>query len=250
MQPLLFRLYLTLVIALLPLVLHADQSSALTLKQATDYLHEIEGEVVSVDTAEIPGFTRVGMSMNGQIIPLYLDNSGTYLLSGNIIDLKGRKNLTEELFRQLNPIDITQIPLDDALILGRPDAPQRTIVFTDPDCPYCSKLHKVLVEAVKTNPDLSFFIKVTALKKSSHAVAKTILCNRSLEQLEQAFSGITPPAAECETDQVDANIALAQELGIRGTPTLLLPNGSLHPGYRPLDGLLTLIRANQAPPAQ
>ncbi len=127
--------------------------------------------------------------MQGQTVPLYIDQSGTYLFSGNVIDLQQRKNLTEEHFRALNPIDLSQIPLDDALTLGQADAAQQIIVFTDPDCPYCSKMHKVLLDAVKADTSLVFQIKVTPLKESSYQTAKTIICNSSMEQLEQAFAG-------------------------------------------------------------
>jgi len=221
-----------------------ENRKILTVEQAKSLLNGIDGQVISVKESEIHGFSQIGMKMQDQIIPLYIDDSGRFLFSGNIIDLKQRKNLTEEHFRQLNPIDLEQIPLDDALTLGRSDAPQQTIVFTDPDCPFCSKLHKVLLEAVSSNSDLAFHIIVTPLKESSYQKAKTILCNQSLEQLEKAFSGTSLDVTECDSGAVDNNIALARTLGIQVTPTLILPNGQFKPGYLHLDDLLKLINDN------
>lgn len=222
----------------------SENKDPMSVERAKTLLNGIDGQVISVKESDIPGFSRIGMKMKDQIVPLYLDDSGRFLFSGNVIDLKQRKNLTEEHFRQLNPIDHEQIPLNNALTLGRSDAPQQTIVFTDPDCPFCSKLHKVLLEAVDVNSDLAFQIMVTPLKQSSYQTAKTILCNQSLEQLEQAFSGASLTVTECDSNTVDDNIALARALGIQGTPTLILPNGQLKPGYRPLDELLKLISNN------
>ena len=58
---------------------------------------------------------------------------------------------------------------------------------------------------------------------------------------ENAFTGKQLPPPICETDQGEKNILLARELGIRSTPTLLLPNGQVAPGYKQLDELLKLI---------
>ena len=224
------------------------ETQVLTKAEATKALQGIQGEVLSVTPAEVPGLYQVAMKMKGRVVPIYLDASGSYLFTGNIIRLKDRKNLTEAHYQQLNPVDISSIPLDDGLTLGNPDAAQQILVFTDPHCPYCTKLHKVLHEAVKENPDLAFHTKLIPLKKSSRKISKTIICNKSMEQLEMAFSGQSLPEADCETSVIEENLKIAQQLGIRGTPTLILPNGKISPGYRSLKELLTLIEENQAHP--
>ena len=218
----------------------------LTKEAAIKALKGIQGEVLTVTPAEMPGLYLVTMKMQGKTVPIYMDSTGSYLFTGNIIRLKDRKNLTEAHYQRLNPVDISTIPLDDALILGGPQATQHIIVFTDPHCPYCSKLHKVLEEAVKQTPDLAFYNKLIPLKPSSKQATKTILCNKSLEQLEQAFAGKSLPEPNCETDVAEKNLKLAQQLGIHGTPTLILPNGQVAPGYKPLDELLKLIEANKS----
>ena len=233
-----------------PLVFAASNSTTssqpvLTKESAIKALNGIQGEVLSVDPAEIPGLYLVTMKMQGRVVPIYLDGSGSYLFTGNVIRLKDRKNLTDAHYQRLNPVDISTIPLEDALIVGSPEATQHIIVFTDPHCPYCSKLHKVLQEAVKKNPDLAFYNKLIPLKPSSKQITQTILCNKSLEQLEQAFAGKSLPEPSCKTDTIEKNLKLAQQLGIHGTPTLILPNGQVAPGYKPLDELLKLIEESK-----
>ncbi len=233
-----------------PLVFAASNSTTssqpvLTKESAIKALNGIQGEVLSVDPAEIPGLYLVTMKMQGRVVPIYLDGSGSYLFTGNVIRLKDRKNLTDAHYQRLNPVDISMIPLEDALIVGSPEATQHIIVFTDPHCPYCSKLHKVLQEAVKKNPDLAFYNKLIPLKPSSKQITQTILCNKSLEQLEQAFAGKSLPEPSCKTDTIENNLKLAQQLGIHGTPTLILPNGQVAPGYKPLDELLKLIEESK-----
>jgi thiol:disulfide interchange protein DsbC len=217
----------------------------LTKEAAVKALKGIQGQVIAVQPAEVPGLFLVTMRMQGRVVPIYLDGSGSYLFTGNVIRLKDRKNLTEAHYQRLNPVDVSTIPLDDALIVGNPKASQHIIVFTDPHCPYCSKLHKVLQKAVKENPDLAFYNKLIPLKSSSKQITKTILCNKSLEQLEQAFAGKSLPEPSCKTDIGEKNLVLAQRLGIRGTPTLILPNGQIVPGYKSLDELLKLIKESR-----
>lgn len=240
-------LFLLLIILLSSMPVHATDNTAnpsetqLTKTAAIEALKGIQGEVLSVDPAEVPGLYLVTMKMQNKVVPIYLDGSGSYLFTGNVIRLKDRKNLTEDHYQRLNPVDVSTIPLEDALIIGSPKATQRIIVFTDPHCPYCSKLHKVLHEAVKENPDLAFYNKLLPLHPSSRQITETILCNKSMEQLEMAFAGKTLPEPNCKSDIVEKNLILAQQLGIHGTPTLILPNGQIVPGYKSLDELLELV---------
>ena len=219
----------------------------LTKAAVIDALQGIQGEVLSVNPAEVPGLFRVAMRMQGKVVPIYLDASGSYLFTGNIIRLKDRKNLTETHYQQLNPVDTASIPREEGLTIGNPDATQQIFVFTDPHCPYCIKLHKVLKEAVKANPDLAFHTKLIPLK-SPEKIIQTIICNKSMEQLEMAFAGQSLPEPSCETEAIKENSKLAQKLGIHGTPTLILPNGIISPGYRSLEQLLTLIEENKTEP--
>ena len=46
---------------------------------------------------------------------------------------------------------------------------------------------------------------------------------------------------KCQTSALDENIKLAEKLGIRGTPAIILPNGLVIPGYKDADSLIALI---------
>ncbi len=52
---------------------------------------------------------------------------------GSLISIKERKNLTQERFAELNKVDVSQIPLNDALVMGGQKARIRVISFHDPD---------------------------------------------------------------------------------------------------------------------
>jgi thiol:disulfide interchange protein DsbC len=218
---------------------------SLSTAEAKEIFKGMQGEVVSTGFAEVPGLWQIGMKVENQTLPIYLDFSKSYLISGNVIRLNDRKNLTEAQYRKANPVDLSSIPTDDALLLGNPDAENKIIVFTDPHCPYCEKLHAVLKQAVEKRSDLLFQIKLMPIKQSSLKVSQTIVCSKSMEQLEAAYEKKALPEAECDSEVLNQTLAIAQSLGIRSTPTLLLPNGQIAPGYKPLDALLKMIDENK-----
>ncbi len=216
----------------------------LSTAEANEILKQIDGEVTGVTPAEVPGLWRVDMKMNGKTWPLYLDFSKSYLISGNVIQLDSRKNLTESHYRELNPVDVSTIPLDDALLMGKPDAATRVIVFTDPHCPYCSKLHQEIKKALDVRPDIAWLVKLMPIKKGSREAVESILCEKSLEMLDAAFAGNQLPPAACENPSIDLTLKIAAELGLRSTPTLIMPNGQIVPGYKQLDHLLKVVDEN------
>jgi thiol:disulfide interchange protein DsbC len=75
----------------------------------------------------------VVFEVRGQKGIVYISFSKELLISGDIFDIKARRNLTGERLSNLNRIDISKIPLDGALVMGDKNAPKKVIVFTDPD---------------------------------------------------------------------------------------------------------------------
>jgi len=144
----------------------------------------------------------------------------------------------------MNKIDMARIPVDDALLLGSKSAKFKVVVFTDPECPFCKQLHDELKKVVQLDPSIAFLIKLYPLQMHPNAYgkAKSIVCARSLPLLEASFAGKPLPPPACDTKVVDQTLALAPTLGIQSTPTLVLPNGLVLPGYKPADELLKRIR--------
>jgi thiol:disulfide interchange protein DsbC len=91
--------------------------------------------------------------------------------------------------------------------------------------------------------DIVFFIKMFPLNSHPEAYgkAKSIVCEKSLKLLEDAYEKKILPKANCETPVVDENIKLAQKLGITSVPLIILPDGRLLPGYKDAKTLIGLI---------
>lgn len=212
-------------------------------KDAAQLLSVTEEFITEVKFAEIPGLWEVDIRQQEKVIPVFVDFSKQYLISGSIIKIADREDITRKRFVDLNRVDIAQIPQDDALVVGNPSAKNKIIVFDDPECPYCRKLQEEMKKVVEMRPDIAFLIKMFPLKSHPNAYdkAKAIVCAKSLAMLEDSLAGksLDPPA--CETDAIDKNIKLAEQMGINSTPTLIFPDGRVIPGYIPSEEIVRLL---------
>jgi len=99
-------------------------------------------------------------------------------------------------------------------------------------------------KVVKERDDIVFYLKMyplTRIHPDAYNKSKAIVCEKSIKLLEDAYEKKTIPAPSCKTDAVDKNIALAQKLGIRGTPAIILPDGRLLSGNKRAEDLIKLI---------
>lgn len=212
--------------------------------EAGKILGGLVDKVNKVEFAEVPGMWLVEVEKGPSKMPVYIDFSKKYVLSGSVIRLADKGDISQERYARMNKVDASRIPVDDALLLGRGDAGIKVVVFTDPECPFCKKLHVELKEVIRRDPGIAFLIKMLPLKMHPNAYdkAQSIVCARSLELLEASFAGKSLPPAACKTKVVDQTIALAPDLGIQSTPTLVLPNGLVLPGFKTADLLIKRIR--------
>lgn len=238
---------------------------SLTMKEATTLLKGID-KVLAVEFSEIPGFWTVDAEKSGQKFPIFVDFSKKYVLAGSVIKIATGEDLTQQRITKLNngkapappqgavakKVDSKSIPLDDAILLGKEDAKTKVIVFTDPECPYCKKLHVEMQEVVKADPNIAFHIKLMPLKMhpNAYGISKAILCSANpLSVLEATFSGAPVAPSACPTTKVDETLSTAQRLGITSTPTLVLADGSVLPGYKKAADLLKLLGSKVVLPA-
>jgi thiol:disulfide interchange protein DsbC len=98
-------------------------------------------------------------------------------------------------------------------------------------------------KVIEKRKDIVFNIKMFPLKMHPNAYekSKVIVCEKTLAILEDAFAKKQLPKPSCETTVIDENIKLGEKLGITGTPAIIMPNGSLVPGYKDADSLISLI---------
>jgi thiol:disulfide interchange protein DsbC len=107
----------------------------LTKEEALNLLKESiqDVKILEIRPSPVRNLWEIAIETKDQKGIVYVDYSRKYVISGSILNFKTKSNLTQERFTELNKIDVSQVPLGDALVMGDKDAKYRVIVFDDPD---------------------------------------------------------------------------------------------------------------------
>lgn len=200
-------------------------------------------EILQIKLSPVKGIWEVSIDNQGRKGLFYVDFSKRYFLLGPIIEIKSGLNKTLEQMSKLRQVDFSKIPLKTPLVLGNPLAPQKVAIFTDPECPYCGNLHREIDKIIKERKDIVFFIILFPLRshKDAYWKSKSILCQKSIKMLEDAFARKQIPKIECDNREVDENIKLAESLGITSIPTLIFMDGRVVTGVLPAQQIIALL---------
>ena len=168
----------------------------------------------------------------------YTDEKGSaFLVGGSLIDGKTMRNITAEQ-------KLALMPLQDAIkrVNGNGGNGKRTLItFEDPNCGYCKKLTKELVN-MKDATVYTFLVPL--LSEDSLIKSKKIWCSPDrLKAFDDwMIHGKAPSAPDTCANPLERNSQLAQSMGVSGTPAIVFPNGRLAPGYIPLDKIEKLLK--------
>jgi thiol:disulfide interchange protein DsbC len=205
-------------------------------------------KILNIAESPVRGLCEIVIDNMGRMGIFYLDSDKKYLIFGSLVELAGMSDKTRESIRKIQDkkrIDITKIPVDEALILGESGASRKVIVFTDPNCPFCIQLHGTMKKIVAKRKDVAFYIKFLPLNEDSQWKAQSIVCNKSLKMLEDNFAKKEIPRPGCTTEEINNSMKLAASFGISGTPALILPDGRIREGAMPEADLIDLIDGKQ-----
>ena len=90
-------------------------------------------KVLAVNKGQVKYLWEVSYESNGKKGIVYIDLPKKHVFTGQLLDVQGKKNLTQESLSELTKVNVSQIPLKDALVLGAKSAKYRVIVFDDPE---------------------------------------------------------------------------------------------------------------------
>ena len=197
------------------------------IKKAVASLYGANIKVDAVKKAGVLGLFEVQIGTD----ILYSDEKGSYFLQGEIVDVKAKKNLTEARKAKLSQIKFSDLPLDLAVKTVRGTGRRVFATFEDPNCGYCKKLAKDMV-GMSDYTVYTFLIPILSADSADKTKAIWCSADRSKAWNDWMVKGTAPAAATCET-KIDKVMALAEKLGVHGTPTIFLTNGERIPGAIP-----------------
>jgi thiol:disulfide interchange protein DsbC len=159
----------------------------------------------------------------------YTDAEGNFLIQGNLIDTKAKRNLTEERVEKLSAIDFSALPLKDAFILVHGNGKRKLAVFEDPNCVYCKRFERDLQ---KVNDVTIYTFLLPILSPDSVEKSKNIWCakDKGKAWLDWMIRDQTPAKASCDTAALERNLDFSKKHKITGTPTVFFADGTRVPG--------------------
>ena len=172
---------------------------------------------------------------------VYMSADARYMIEGDLYDLKTKTNISEAAKSVIRLAAIDELGADNMLVY-KPETVKNTItVVTDIDCPYCRKLHNEVPDYLENNVEVRYIFMPL---KGSSDMKKTVSVWCSDDQqlaLDIAKAGGEVEEKTCD-NPIRNHLVLARDLGVRGTPAIVLEDGTLLPGYVPYDKLLPEIR--------
>ncbi len=164
---------------------------------------------------------------------MYSDAEGNFVIQGTLIDVKQRRNLTEERVEKLSAIAFDQLPLKNAFTQVRGNGKRKLVVFADPNCGYCKRFEKDLQ---KLDNVTIHHLLYPILGEDSKAKSRNIWCAKDKAKTwnDWMINNTTPANANCDTAALEANVEFGKKHRITGTPTLFFADGTRVPGAVPL----------------
>ncbi len=164
---------------------------------------------------------------------MYSDAEGHFLIQGNLIDVRQKRNLTEERVDKLSSIPFDQLPLKNTFSQVRGNGKRKLVVFADPNCGFCKRFERDLQKLDNVTIQ---HVLYPILGEDSKTKSKNIWCARDKAKAwnDWMIQGVTPPAAQCDSAAIEANVEFGRKHRITGTPTLFFADGSRVVGAVPL----------------
>jgi thiol:disulfide interchange protein DsbC len=184
----------------------------------------------------------------------YVSEDGKYAMEGELVNLDTGEHLTEDRRRADRLQALKDLGADNMVIFAPP--PPMAVkyvvtVFTDLDCPYCRKLHSQVAQFNAKGIAFRYvFFPRHGLNSPTYYQAISVWCSADRQAaLTKAKLGQNIPAGKCD-NPVAREYQLALDLGVRGTPGLILPDGTLYPGYLTPDELVEVLNKQEADDAK
>jgi len=172
----------------------------------------------------------------------YVSAGGLYAFDGDMIDLQTGINVSDALRGKMRAAAVNAQG-ETAVIVYGPKKPQLTVtVFAALVCGSCRTLHKAMANYNKAGIQIRYLAFPRAgVGSGSYQKAVSVWCSKDkAEAMTRAKQGQAVKAEECE-NPVAKQYALAQSLGIRGTPAIVTEQGQILPGYVPADRLKAML---------
>ncbi|WP_028869095.1 bifunctional protein-disulfide isomerase/oxidoreductase DsbC [Psychromonas arctica] len=211
----------------------------------TKKLESLQVDAESITESPIKGLYEV--VSEGAIY--YLSEDGQFLISGSIYDTNnGMKNITaakvSDIRRENTAEQFAKIKsFEKDMIVYKADNEKYVITaFTDITCAYCKKLHAEMADYNKLGITIRYLAFPRGGEKSNaYRNMVSVWCSDDPKSaMDDAKRGRRIKTMTCDNNVLE-QYKLGIALGITGTPTMFLEDGTAMPGYLPADRLIQVL---------
>lgn len=209
---------------------------------------EVKVAIESLIGSELPDAAVVESATDGVYV---IDISGTIyhalvkdsvLLIGEAFDLVRGVSLNEEISNRGISAAVSELSSENMIIFAANDKKRHVTVFTDIDCSYCRRFHQEVPALNDAGLEVRYVAYPRAgIGSSSYDKIVTVWCSDNPQQaMTRSKAGEVLPVLSC-TNPVADHFQAGVDGGVRGTPTLVLDDGSVIGGFLPANELLIRI---------
>ena len=196
---------------------------------------------VSITPSPLSGLNEV-VTERGII---YVSDDGNYFLAGHLYQNQGAQpvNLTEQKMAKLNK-DKLQGMEDEMIVYPAKDEKYVVTVFTDTSCGYCRKLHNEMSAYNDAGITIRYLAFPRGGERSRNFAEMSAIWGAKdmAKAMDQAKNGQFDPAGIPQReDLVRKHYQLGVEMGVSGTPAMVLEDGTMLPGYQPAKMLRKML---------
>lgn len=240
-------------------------------------------EIVKVEMSPIKNLYKVIIKAGDRYTVAYMDCNLNYLISGVMIDIKEKRNLTQETVMEyqlkaqaekkkiqeenlkklesilgkekfeglkkvlginmshLQLVDLKNIPTEGVVIYGNLNAKYTVYVISDPQCPFCARLHQSIKDVIAKDKDVKFEIILYPLPfhEFAEGISENIASQSDMEKrkelLDKSFKAVEERSGEKLKSLIKENKKGAEILkkhkefsksvNLQGTPMIIFPVG-------------------------
>lgn len=202
--------------------------------------------VVKVEVTAVPGIALL-VTDQGMF---YASYNGDFFIQGKVYSL-GNTTVTDIAEESLAKIRLAGLKTfeDDMIVYKAKDEKYVVSVFTDITCGYCRKMHEQMADYNARGITFRYLAYPrSGIKDRSGNLSegfkdlRSVWCSEdSAQALTKAKSGSGIAYRICESS-VEAQFDFGRQIGVNGTPAIILSNGMMIPGYQPPAQLEELLK--------
>ncbi|MCS7170708.1 MAG: DsbC family protein [Aquificaceae bacterium] len=190
----------------------------------------------------IKGLCEVVVKVGVQPLVFYMDSKGQYLLAGNLISLKDKKNVTRDRQQEFMKVSAEQLKeLEKHVNIKLGEGSKYIYFITDPDCPFCKRSNPIVEEwSKKRGVQVRLILFPLPIHPEAFSKSVAMVCDKKgFKEYKEGYTSNN----QCEDGKkaIQSNLELMNKLGITGTPTFIGMNGRMHSGLPTEEDLDKLV---------